>query len=480
MPLVTGARVVIASSEAASDATQLMSLMERCGASVMQATPATWRVLLDAGWKGNPRLKILCGGEAWSTDLANQLLPRSASLWNMYGPTETTIWSSVTKVEGGKPVSIGPPIANTTFYILDGNRQPTPIGVRGELHIGGDGLARGYVNRPQLTAEKFIPDPFSNEPAARLYRTGDSARYLSDGNLEFLGRLDNQVKIRGFRIEPGEVESVLAAHPAVRDAVVLAHEDVPGDKRLVAYLTFKDGQRSTPLELRQLLQNKVPDYMVPSAFVTLDRFPLTPNGKADRKAFPAPNVADRASMDLQTAAATPTEKALTSIWCDILGVKQVGIHDNFFELGGHSLLTVRLQARIEKELGRRLPVAVLFQAPTVAQCAELLANSDDSYQQSNIVTFVSRGDAAPLFLFGDLAPAQRLVKHLKPGRPVYGIYSHFQSALSQFEETGKVMTSMEDLRDSASLTSGAYDLEGLIASPASVLEASWRWKSPNS
>jgi len=237
LPLIMGAKVVIITHEVAADGKQLIERLANSGATVMQATPATWRLLLEAGWQGSSQLRILCGGEALSRELADRLLTRSASVWNLYGPTETTIWSTVYKVKPAEAsVPIGRPIANTQIYLLDSHLEPVPIGVPGELYIGGTGLARGYLHRPELTAEKFLPDPFSYEEGARLYRTGDLARYMSDGNIEYLGRLDNQVKIRGFRIELGEVEAVLGRHPGVRQSVVISREDRPGDKHLVAYV----------------------------------------------------------------------------------------------------------------------------------------------------------------------------------------------------------------------------------------------------
>jgi amino acid adenylation domain-containing protein len=255
LPMIVGARVVMVSREVASDGKQLSQILRESGATVMQATPASWRLLLEAGWQGNKQLKILCGGEPMTRDLANQLQARTASLWNMYGPTETTIWSSVYEVESGKgAIPIGRPIANTQIYLLDQHLQPVPIGVPGELHIGGDGLSRGYLNRPELNSEKFIPNPFSNQPGDRLYKTGDLARYLPDGNIECLGRIDFQVKIRGFRMELGEIESVLRQHPAVRESVVVAREDVPGDKRLVAYLLTNLAVDRVPLQTDCLVE----------------------------------------------------------------------------------------------------------------------------------------------------------------------------------------------------------------------------------
>src|SRR5439155_7468229 len=238
LPLTVGASVIIASRDEVTDAHQLMNVLEEAKGTAMQATPATWRMLLAAGWTGNPRLKVLCGGESLSGSLADELLARCGSVWNMYGPTETTIWSSVhaVRVEEGPVVPIGRPIGNTTMYVLDRNMQPVPVGVRGELYIGGAGVARGYLGAPQLTAERFVADPFSMGANSRLYRTGDLVRQRRDGNIEFLGRNDSQVKVRGFRIEPAEVEAVLARHPAVSEGVVEAREDIPGDKRLVAYV----------------------------------------------------------------------------------------------------------------------------------------------------------------------------------------------------------------------------------------------------
>ncbi len=289
LPLITGARLELVGHAVAADGAALQGVMKACDVSVMQATPATWRLLIGAGWQGTPGLKILCGGEAMPGELAGQLLARCASLWNMYGPTETTIWSTIYEVRTAEGIMpIGRPIANTQVYVLDEAQQPVPIGVAGELYIGGDGVAHGYLNRAELTAQKFVPDPFAPGAGARMYRTGDLVRYRPDGNLEFLGRIDFQVKIRGFRIELGEIEAVLEQHPVIRQAVVVAREDTPGDMRLVGYLGLnpeRSPDQPLPLsELRSYLKEKLPDYMVPAVFVTIDAFPLTPNGKVDRKA----------------------------------------------------------------------------------------------------------------------------------------------------------------------------------------------------
>jgi acyl carrier protein len=253
------------------------------------------------------------------------------------------------------------------IYLLDKYLNPVPIGVPGEIHIGGAGLARGYLNRPELTNQKFIPNPFSDEPGQRLYKTGDLARYLSDGNIEFLGRLDHQVKIRGFRIEQGEVESTLLQHPSVRETTVIAREDIPGDKRLVAYYVVPNPEQTPTIDgLRNFLKQKLPDYMVPSAFVLLDAVPLTPNGKVDRRALPTPDQSRPDQSVTFVAPRSPIEQQLADIWGEVLRLEQVGIHDNFFEFGGHSLLATQVISRLRQAFGVELPVRTLFEAPTVA------------------------------------------------------------------------------------------------------------------
>jgi thioesterase domain-containing protein/acyl carrier protein len=440
LPLMVGARLVIVSREAAGDGTQLLQRLTSSSATVMQATPTTWQLLLEAGWRGSPYLKILCGGEALPRDLARQLLERSASLWNLYGPTETTIWSTVYKVgPGERSVPIGRPIANTQVYLLDSYLQPVPIGVPGELYIGGVGLARGYLHRPELTAEKFILDPFSNEPGTRLYKTGDLARSLPDGNIEFLGRIDYQVKIRGFRIELGEIETVLSQHPAVRETVVLAYESRPGEKRLVAYVVSHQEQISTSSELRSFLKEKLPDYLVPSTFVTLDALPLTPNGKVDRRALPAPDMARPTMEEGFILPRDRLELQLAKIWEQILGLKSIGVKDNFFDLGGYSLLAVRLFLQIEKVFGEKLPLTTLFQAPTIEQLADVLRGSQAGWSAawSSLVAIQPGGSNQPFFcvpgnlgnVFVDLG---ELAKYLGPDQPFYGLQDGIQNP-SQIE-----------------------------------------------
>ena len=373
LPLLAGAQVEVAPARELPDGFALRQRLERSGATVMQATPATWGMLIEAGWSGDRELRALCGGEAIAPALADGLLMRTKEVWNVYGPTEATIWSSFERIRTGQPITIGRPIANTQFYVVDGSGHPVPIGVPGELLIGGDGLARGYFRRPQLTAERFIANPFSREAGARLYKTGDLVRRLPSGAIEFLGRLDHQVKIRGFRIELGEIESVLAAHPAVQEAVVLAREDAPGDKRLVAYLTVRGQETPKDSELRAMLRAKLPEYMVPPAFVVLESFPLTPNGKVDRKALPRPDGQSLNSAEFEQPE-TEAQRTLAEIWREVLRIDRVGLHDNFFALGGHSLMAMRVVSRVTAAFGVRLLLRALFEYPTISGLAEQIDN----------------------------------------------------------------------------------------------------------
>ena len=388
LPLCVGARLILVSRETAADGTQLAAALENYRITTMQATPATWRILIEAGWQGKSDLKILCGGETLSQVLAGKLLEMGASVWNLYGPTETTIWSLVQQVAAidDRVIPIGRPIANTRVYVLDQYQQLLPVGVPGELCIGGVGLARGYLNRPELTAQKFITDPFNYEAGSRLYRSGDLARYRADGTIEFLGRIDHQVKIRGFRIECGEIETTLNTHPAVREALVVAREDGPGEKRLVAYVVRKQGQAAMVNELRGYLKQKLPDYMVPASFVYLDRLPLTASGKVDRKTLPAH---DSERPDLGSTFVpprTPSEELLAEIWCELLGLKEIGVEDNFFDLGGHSLLAIQMISRVRHSFQVELPVRRLFETPTIAGLAmavvEFLVEKNAAEQDS--------------------------------------------------------------------------------------------------
>jgi amino acid adenylation domain-containing protein/thioester reductase-like protein len=406
LPLTVGARIILASRATASDGAQLSRLMAESGATFMQATPATWQLLLAIGWKGDRTLKILCGGEAMTRNLANQLLDRCASLWNMYGPTETTIWSALHQVNSSNDsVPIGHPIANTQIYLINQEFKRTndplqlvPVGQPGEVYIGGDGLARGYLNRPEMNQERFIPDPFSSNPNARLYKTGDLARYLPNGNIQFIGRVDHQVKIRGYRIELGDIETALSEYPGVKEAAVVVREDVSSEKRLVAYITSKSsctaiGQMLKPCathtnssvqskvpgvltpQIRLFLKEKLPEYMVPSAFVLMEAMPLTPNGKIDRRALPAPSQERPELTEVFVLPRNPIEEQLANLWSQVLDIRPIGIHDNFFDLGGQSLLVAKMVSQVEETFQLELPLSCVFETPTIAGIAQSIENA---------------------------------------------------------------------------------------------------------
>jgi len=427
LPLTLGASVEIVNRSVYSDGKQLLERLNNSSATIMQATPATWRMLLEAGWKSSPGLKILVGGEAVPAKLANELMQRAESVWNMYGPTETTIWSTVRKFEPGvESVSIGRPIANTEIFILDRRLQPVPIGIAGELFIGGDGLATGYFKRPELTAEKFIAHPFSDRHGdARLYKTGDLARYLPNGEIEFLGRMDHQVKIRGFRIELGEIEAVLRQHAGVNETVVVAREDVPGDKRVVAYLVNNSDAAPSATELRAFLKSKLPEYMIPSSFVNLDALPVTPNGKIDRRALPLPQALDAALHEGYVAPRNEAESKMVKIWEEVLGSRAIGIRHDFFDLGGHSLLAAKLMSLIAQQFHTNLPIATLFQARTVEQLTRVLYDQGWSPTWSSVVAIQTNGEKPPFFcvhgIGGNVLGFYELSLKLGGSQPFYGL-----------------------------------------------------------
>jgi amino acid adenylation domain-containing protein len=408
------------------DGNALLSFLQKHKIDVFDCTPSQLYVLIAAGLlasKSAP-LAVLVGGE--KIDSSTWLALRTSEnidFYNVYGPTECTVDATVCSVKmvGSKPV-IGLPITNTQIYILDRHLQPVGVGVAGELYIGGDSLARGYLNRPDLTREKFIPNPFNNEPSSRLYKTGDKVRYLSDGNIEFLGRFDNQVKIRGFRIELGEIEAAITLHSAVRETVVIVREDIQSDKRLVAYIVPIQVP-PTCRELRHFLLQKLPDYMVPNAIVVLSAMPLTPNGKVDRRALPAPD----SSPSDSTSFVPPrdaVEQQLQRIWSEVLQHPTVGVGDSFFELGGHSLLAVRLMAQIQQHFGLNLPLATLLASPTIEQLASCLRASADSFSWSPLVAIQSSGDKRPFFCVpgvgGNVIYFYELARHLGLDQPFYG------------------------------------------------------------
>jgi amino acid adenylation domain-containing protein len=383
--LLNGHALYLVPDEYRGDGQALLNFISQHKLDVLECTPAQVRLLIEAGLierSEHVARIMLVGGEAIDKSLWMALCRgQRTRVFNVYGPTECTVDSTLCQIQDRfeTPV-IGRPIANVQVCLLDSHMRTVPIGVSGEIHIGGDGLAKGYLNLPELTAEKFIPDPFSEESGARLYKTGDRARYLPDGNIEFLGRIDQQVKIRGYRIELGEIETVLGQHSSLREAVVLAREDSPGDRRLVAYVVAAAGSAPSVDTLRGFLQQKLPEYMVPSAFMFLDSLPITPNGKLDRKALPPP---DQTRPDLDetfVAPRTPVEEALANMWAAVLKVDKVGVHDNFFELGGHSLLATQLISRIRDTFKLDLPLRSLFEAPTIYGLAQRMQELGEKQQ----------------------------------------------------------------------------------------------------
>ncbi len=425
LPLIVGGRIVLAREET-SNPRALASLLDRAGATVMQATPTTWRMLLDSGWQGHTGLKGLCGGEALPLSLADGLVELGIELWNMYGPTETTIWSTCKRLDSrGEPLTIGRPIANTTIYILDQHMEPVPVGVAGELWIGGDGLAGGYRGRPDLTEERFVADPFESSGQARMYRTGDLARYRPDAEIEFLGRLDHQVKVRGFRIELGEIETTLTRHDAVREAVVVARGQESTEAELAAYVV-PSGEPVRADVLRPFLMETLPAYMVPSTVTVLESFPLTPNGKIDRKALPEPE-RSRSGQSEPTAPRTELEQRLAEIWERELGIRPIGVEDDFFDLGVTSIAAATLFAAIEHELGSRLPLGAIFRAPTIEALGQLIEDGAGASRWTSLVPIQPEGSMAPIFCIhggaGTILHLAPLARLLGSEQPFYGLQS---------------------------------------------------------
>lgn len=377
LPLSVGASVIIATQEDVLDGHALATLLDRYGVTVMQATPVTWRLLLETGWTPRRPFKALAGGETLTKELAGQLLAAGVELWNMYGPTETTVWSTCARIrDNAERITIGRPIANTVIRVLNSQRQLCPIGVPGELCIGGLGVSLGYWNRPALTAERFTPDPFDSTSGARLYCTGDRARWCADGTLEHLGRLDSQVKLRGFRIELGEIEAAIAQHPLVREVAVVAREDTPGDKRLVGYVaachTTRDNDLDLEDQLRKLARSCLPEYMIPAHFVMLEALPRTPNGKVDRQALLPPTAADTSASRNHVGPRTHTEEMVLGLFRDVLGRTDFGLSDSFFDLGGNSLMAARLMLALRAASSRDVALRLLFERQNVSALAEAI------------------------------------------------------------------------------------------------------------
>jgi len=470
MPLIVGAEIVLATREVAADGARLRALIAQSSVAIMQATPARWRLLLEAGWTGGDLRTALTGGEALTPDLATELTRRVPAVWNIYGPTETTLWATVERVTAPTEVvvPIGRPIANTELFVLDAGGQPVPVGVPGELYIGGVGLARGYQGRPDLTAERFVPHPFATEPGARLYRTGDLVRYRLDGAVEFLGRTDHQVKVRGFRIELGEIEATLIGHPKVRTAAVVAREQ-RGEKRLFGYIAPEHGAEPEEGAVRDWLRASLPDYMVPERIVAMPELPLTPTGKIDRRALPDPPASARSADHV--APRDRDERAMTEIWQDVLALdRPVGLTDNFFALGGNSLLAARLLAAAEQWFHRTVPLSALFEDPTVAHLVNVVRSHPVDFS-SPLVVVNSAGERPPLFWFslglGGVLALRHLQPALGPDQPVYAFVVAALPAVtseSTIEEVaGAFAPTVRELAPDGPLFLAGHSLGGLIA-----------------
>ncbi|MGW0820132.1 non-ribosomal peptide synthetase [Streptomyces sp. NPDC002845] len=470
MPLVAGGRVIVCDSETAADGARLATRIEDSGATWMQATPTSWRMLRDAGWNGAPHLNVLCGGEELPLELAEFLAGRVASLRNVYGPTETTIWSTDGPVEPSSGIDIGAPLANTQLYVLDPQGRGVEPGFPGELWIGGDGLAVGYWDRPELTSERFVTG-LPAAPRQRLYRTGDRARWTSDGRLLHHGRVDNQVKLRGYRIELAEVEAVLQAMDGVSAAVVVVRDD-----RLVGYLVAESGAEPRPAEVKSEAAVFLPQYMVPSIMVVLDELPLTANKKIDRNRLPAPTITSDGSFEKPRDA---TEITLARMWTEILNIPEVGVHDNFFDVGGHSLLAVRLSAAVREEWDVEIPISVLLRQGTIAELATIVRRGGQENSRAPIVTLREgegerdgETDRRPLFLFhpfgGTVFCYVELTRHLPPGRAVLaveapGIENVGEAEVSVEGMAARYIAYLKEIQPTGPYALGGWCFGGVIA-----------------
>jgi amino acid adenylation domain-containing protein len=447
LPLICGATVRIAPYESTINGDKLKLLIEKKEITFFQATPASYRLLISSGWKGSNNLKLISTGEALPFDLAQDLLSRCESLWNMYGPTETTIWSSSHNVrKDEKFISIGKPIVGTQMYVLNESLKPVPIGVSGELYIAGDGVTDGYYRNEDLTKEQFRLNPFSKANSSKMYKTGDLVRYTSDMTLEYLGRADFQVKVRGFRIETGEVESVLGNYNSVAQSVVTTWSDELGEHTLIAYLVAAGNMTIDGGLLRNYLKTKLPDYMIPSKFVLLESLPLTPNGKVNRKALPDPDISMLISVGSEyKEPRTDFERSLVAVWQGVLKSSKVGIADNFFDLGGDSLMTIPLVYEMEKATGIKFDIGDIFSSPTIEELVETQGGDIDK-RASSCVSLQSKGTGTPLFCLCGINLYQELADTLGKARPVYGIYvADEQLFLESLMTGGKTDISVEKL-----------------------------------
>lgn len=471
LPLVSGATLVLADKETARDGRLLFRYLGEKEISYMQATPATWRMLGNAGWNSPFPIKALCGGEALPQDLAEKLLKNCKSVWNVYGPTETTVWSTVKELKlKDKVITIGTPIHNTQIYLLDEEQDLVSEGGIGEIYIGGDGVARGYHNREELTIERFFSDPFTDVKNARMYRTGDLGKFLENGEIICLGRVDHQIKIRGHRIELGEIEQNILQIMGVKEAVVIAREDTPGNKRLVAYLVLNSQYDDISSSKDQIsawkteLQKSLPTYMIPNDWVILEKFPLTSNNKIDRKSLPQPmdSFDHEESKGLLTY--STNHRLVAQIWSQSLGISNVGLDDDFFELGGHSLIAVEVMTQLEKESGLKLPLSILFEYPTIRTLASLLNSKEAIKKWHSLVPIKPSGNKTPLYIVHgvglNVLPFYSIAKHLDAEQPLYGIQAFGLNGIDQPHTSVETIASQYLEEILIQNASGPYALAG--------------------
>ncbi|MDR3712091.1 MAG: amino acid adenylation domain-containing protein [Puia sp.] len=444
LPLICGGKLIVADHETARDGRVLLETIQSEGVTIIQGTPTMWINMIESGWNDPLTIKILCGGEAMSRDLAKKLVPRCSSLWNMYGPTETTIWSTIKHITAAdQPITIGKPIRETTVYILDEQQNQVADGEVGEIYIGGTGVALGYVNKPDLTAERFVADRFSGKNE-RIYKTGDLGRFLPNGEIECMGRIDHQIKIRGYRIETEEIEHQLKQFENVKDALVSSFKDYLNHLHLVAYVVTANGinDANYHLEWKEELKKTLPEYMIPDLFKIIPAMPLMANGKIDRKALPEPVIQENINTDYESAH-TQTELSLTRIFLRKVALDKIGINDNFFELGIDSLVAVQIMVQIEWEFNKRIPLSALIQYPTIKKFAAFLDDKEPGTAYKTLVPIHTRGDKIPLYIVHgiglNILNLQGMIANLSPDQPVYGI-----QALG-LDGTAEPLDKMEDI-----------------------------------
>lgn len=469
LPLTSGARIVVASRDTAMNPKALIALIKETGVTHMQATPSTWRMLVEAGWSGRADMTIIVGGEALPGPLADRLFERGHAVWNFYGPTEATVWATSHRIScRGERPTIGMPMSNVCTYVLDADGALTPLGEVGELCIGGAGVARGYLQRPELTHARFIANAFDPQRAPRLYKTGDLARYYADGAIEFLGRSDDQVKLRGYRIELGEVENALMRLPGIGAAVTSVREDIAGEPRLIGYVTATEPIDSSAM--RRALATTLPAYMVPDAIMVLDTLPLNVNGKVDRKQLPPPIHAP--SVRETIAPRTPLEASLLAIWEDVLTMHPIGVTDDFFELGATSIVAARIFDRIERELGASLPLSPLFAAPTIERLAELIERGSIERRWTSLVPIQPSGTKRPLFFVhggaGTILHFHDLAKRLGKDQPFYGfqmqgLYGDAAPHTTVEQMAAHYIAEMKTIQPAGPYAIGGYCFGGIVA-----------------